>query len=266
DELTRLNAPGGTLAGQLDPERIGIIGHSFGGYTALALSGAQLDYDTLRTNCSSTDFIYSGANPSIGLQCTALLAPHQFSADLEDDRIQAVIALNPVTSSLFGPQGFAQIDIPSLIVSGSVDPLAPALLEQIRPFTWLNKVDETDSDTEQPAHYLALIEGGSHLYDPLEVEGAERVAIASNLVNADPELAYSYLKALSLGFLRAELEQDPIYQTAFDDASIVQLGTQPLPLYIVRDLTEAMLNPPPAPPPEITPPETPNIAPPTPNE
>jgi len=243
DELTRMNEPGGTLAGRLDPERIGIIGHSFGGYTALALSGAKLDYDNLQTNCNSPEIIYNGANPSMALQCTALLDSAQFDENLRDERIQAVIALNPVTSSVFGPEGFAELAIPSLIVSGSVDPLAPALLEQIQPFTWLNE-GELDNDSAQPAHYLALIEGGSHLYDPLNIEGADRVALSSGLVNAAPELGYSYLKAMSLGFLRAELEQDPVYQNAFDDASIVQLGEQPLPLYIVRSLTEAMLTPP----------------------
>ena len=268
DELTRMNEPGDTLAGRLDPNRIGIIGHSFGGYTALALSGAQLDYDTLQANCDSIAFIYGGANPSMALQCTALLDPAQFDENLRDARIQAVIALNPVTSSLFGPEGFAELAIPSLMVSGSVDPVAPALPEQIQPFTWLNEGDraaEESNPTQRPAHYLALIEGGSHLYDPLDIEGADRVALANGLVNADPELGYSYLKALSLGFLCAELEQDPVYQDAFDDASIVQLGAQPLPLYIVRSLTAAMLNPPPAPTEPLTPPPVIDVAPPQPN-
>ncbi len=259
DELTRMNEPGGTLANRLDPSRIGIIGHSFGGYTALAVSGAQLDYANLQTNCDSDAFIYNGANPSMALQCTALLDTPQFSENLRDERVQAVIALNPVTSSLFGPKGFAKIAIPSLIVSGSDDPLAPALLEQIQPFTWLNAADRPATNSrpasQRPPHYLALIEGGSHLYDPLDIEGADNAAIANGLVNADPDLAYSYLNALTLGFLRAELEQNPTYKTAFDDASIVQLGTQPLPLYIVRTLTQAMLTPRPAA----------NIAPPTPN-
>ena len=96
-------------------------------------------------------------------------------------------------------------------------------------------------------HYLALIQGGSHLYDPLEMEGADRIAAANQLVNADIPLAYSYLKALTLGFMQAEIDRDPQYQQALDAASVIQIGQQPLPLYIVTTLTEAMLNPPPAP-------------------
>ncbi|MEL6937800.1 MAG: alpha/beta fold hydrolase [Cyanobacteria bacterium J06598_1] len=272
DELTRLNEGNGPLANKLDPTRVGIIGHSFGGYTALALSGAQLDYDNLKANCDSDDFIFNGANPSMVLQCTALLDSAQFTEDLRDDRIQAVIALNPVTSSLFGPEGFAQVSIPSLLVAGSSDPVAPALLEQIRPFTWLNAADtganaeadvesEANAETEVP-HYLALIQGGSHLYDPLEIEGTDRVAAANQLVTADTDLGYSYLKALSLGFMQAEVDQNPVYQEALDSAAVIQIGQQPLPLYIVTTLTEAMLTPPePSLPMETEPPSAPESVP-----
>lgn len=248
DELTRLSQPNGPFANRFDLEQVGIIGHSFGGYTALALAGAKLNFETLEANCESDEFIYNAANPSMVLQCTALLAPAQFNADLRDERIQAVMAMNPVTSSLFGPEGFSQIAIPTLLVSGSEDPLAPALLEQIRPFTWLNQPLDTDTAqpvTDIPSHYLALIQGGSHLYDPPDqVEGAEASPLASELINADIPLAHSYLKALSLGFMQAEVERNPIYRNALDDASIVQLGQQPLPLLLVDSLTEEMLNPP----------------------
>ena len=260
DDLTRLNEDG-TLANRLDLSKVGIIGHSFGGYTALALSGARLDYDNLRANCDSDAFIFNGANPSMILQCTALLDAEQFTEDLRDERIQAVIALNPVTSSLFGRKGFSQIEIPNLLVAGSADPLAPALLEQIQPFTWLNAGDQTNT----PDHYLALIQGGSHLYDPIDIAGANSATpLSSQLVNADTELAYSYLNALTLGFMEAEINQNPAYKAALDDTSIVQLGAQPLPLYIVSTLTEAMLKPAetltPAPP--TAPGATPSTAPP----
>ncbi|MGB7248731.1 MAG: alpha/beta fold hydrolase [Phormidesmis sp.] len=246
DELTRLNAPNNPLANRLDMNTIGIIGHSFGGYTALALAGAQLDFDTLQTNCDSDEFIFNAANPSMLLQCTALLAPEQFSNNLQDERIKAVMAINPVTSSLFGPSGFSQIAIPSLLVAGSSDPIAPALLEQIQPFTWLNRSVSMETSSEAgsagPDHFLALIQGGSHLYNLPELDNTD-VSLVNELVSADIPLAYSYLKALSLGFMQAELDQDPFYQAALNDASIVQIGQSPLPLYIVNSLTEDMLKP-----------------------
>ncbi|EDX83902.1 conserved hypothetical protein [Synechococcus sp. PCC 7335] len=247
DELTQLNSGDRGFVGQLNLDQIGIVGHSFGGYTALALAGARLNHDTLAANCASDDFIFNAANPSMLLQCTALLDPAQFSAELKDGRIKAVIALNPVTSSLFGRSGFAQIDIPSLIVSGSNDPVAPALLEQIRPFTWLSQ------SPDAPAHFLALIRGGSHLYELPEVEGADPT-LTSGLLNSDLPLVDSYLEALALSFFQAELKQDPTYRAALDDATVVQIGRQPIPLYLVSNLRANQLRPAPeAPPAESVP-------------
>ena len=259
DELTRLTTSSlltsGPLANQIDMSRIGVIGHSFGGYTALALAGAQLNAETLEANCESEDFIFNAANPSMLLQCTALEAPEQFDIPLRDERVQAVMALNPVVSSLFGPTGFAQVAIPVLIVAGSEDPVAPALLEQIEPFTWLNQpADETPTDLE---HYLVLIEGGSHGYDAIDFEGAN-VALANELVNADIPLAYDYLKALSLGFMETEVVQDPAYRSALSTAYVDRLSQYPLPLYITNALTAAMItDSPTAADPDVTAPLTP---------
>lgn len=239
DELTRLNAGNGPFANRFDLSRVGIIGHSLGGYTALAVSGAQLNLETLQANCDSEDFIFNGANPSMLLQCTALLAPEQFAANYRDDRIDAVMALNPVGSSLFGEAGFSQLAIPSLLVSGGNDPIAPALLEQIQPFTWLNQSGAADVD-----HYLALIQEGSHLYEEISEPGLDTAPGSNGLVSADLPLVNSYLKSLSLGFVQAEVDQNLIYQDAIDEALIVQTGQPSSPLYFVDTLTAEMLVPP----------------------
>lgn len=236
DELTRLNSTG-TFTNRFDLEKIGVIGHSFGGYTALAIAGAQLDYNNLEANCDSSAFIYSEANTSMLLQCTALNAPEQFALSVADERIKAVIAMNPITSSVFGPAGFSQLDVPVLLVGGSSDPVAPALAEQIQPFTWLNR-----QTTDAPGHYLALIEGGSHLYDPPTLESTD-VSLANGLVNADVALAYRYINSLSLAFMQAELVGDRPYLDALGPTYIRQLSQPPLPLYVVDSLTEADLKP-----------------------
>ncbi len=253
DELTRLSAANGPFANRLETARVGVIGHSFGGYTALALAGAQLNFETLQTNCDSEDFIFNAANPSMLLQCTALSAPEQFAADLRDPRIQAVVAMNPVGSSLFGQAGFSQIDIPILLVAGSDDPVAPALLEQIRPFIWLTQSEET---APAPDHYLALIEGGSHLYDVPGLAGGADFPSTNRLVSDSIPLAHSYLRALSLGFMQTEIAQNLSYRGALDDPYISLLSQPFLPLYVVDSLSEAALIAPPADSPEATDEET----------
>lgn len=250
DELTKLNAAHGPLANRLDMGKIGIIGHSFGGYTALALAGAKLDFDTLQANCNSPKLIFNAADPSMLLQCTALEAPEQFSANLRDERIQSVMAMNPITSSVFGPAGFSQIAVPSLLVAGSADPIAPALLEQIRPFIWLSEAQPSTPNNalngvgsaDGSEHYLALIEGGSHLYEAPELDNTD-VSFANSLVSPDISLSDRYLKALSLGFMQMTIANNANYQNVFTSGSIVKLGQPSLPLYVISSLTEEMLQP-----------------------
>jgi predicted dienelactone hydrolase len=250
DELTRQNAANGPFANRFNLEQVGMIGHSFGGYTSLAIAGAKLNFETLQTNCNSNDFIFNAANTSMLLQCTALNAPEQFSAELRDPRILSVMAMNPVTSSLFGPEGFSQIAIPTLIVSGTADPITPALLEQIQPYLWLNQATNAQAtstpETPAPAHYLALIDGGSHLYgnpqNSPELENADE-ALTRGLISPDPALTDRYLKAMSLGFMQLTLTNDSQNRDVITQASILKVGEPTLPLYVVSALTEDMLMP-----------------------
>ena len=242
DELTRLNAPNGPLANRLDMKKIGVIGHSYGGTTALSVAGAQLNLDALKASCASSQLILNAADPSLLLQCTALEAPEQFSENLRDERIQSVMAMNPLTSGVFGQAGFSKLAVPSLIVSGSADPIAPALLEQIRPFIGLSEAQPATGKVDGSKHYLALIQGGSHLYEKPELNNAD-VSFADSLVSPDVDLTNSYLKALSLGFMLSTIGGNSNYREAFTSSDIVQLGRQPLPLYVISALTEKMLMP-----------------------
>ncbi len=78
---------------RLDLQQVAAIGHSFGGYTALALGGATVDFDNLRQNCSRSTFTAS-FNPSLLLQCRALEANpadrEQLAAGLGDPRVKLV--------------------------------------------------------------------------------------------------------------------------------------------------------------------------------
>ena len=133
---------------QIDWTQIGVLGHSFGGTTALITSGAPVNLDRVREICDSDNFTL---NVSLFLQCRASdLPPGGY--DLQDDRIKAVAALNPVTSSVLGVESMQQIEIPTLIVGGTMDFAAPFIEEQVHPFVWLTT----------PNKYLATMVNGSH--------------------------------------------------------------------------------------------------------
>lgn len=113
---------------RLDLTAVGAIGHSFGAYTVLALAGAEITFPKLEQACGP---IIDAPNLSLLLQCRALALPHQ-AYNLRDDRIQAILPIDPIGSEVFGPEGLGQIQIPVAILAGSEDATAPVALEQIR--------------------------------------------------------------------------------------------------------------------------------------
>ncbi|WP_191964752.1 alpha/beta hydrolase [Synechococcus sp. RSCCF101] len=99
DHLTDLNDT--TLNQALRLNDVGVFGNSFGGYTALALAGAEIDTRNLRRDCDANR---DSINVSLLLQCRALLLGDP-DRSLREERVGAVLTINPVNSSLFGPGG-----------------------------------------------------------------------------------------------------------------------------------------------------------------
>ena len=184
--LDRIEADYG---GQIETQDVGIIGQSFGAYTALALAGAELNFTTLDTACQDLDKSF---NVSLFLQCLALELPQETTpSDLKDSRITSAIAINPLTSAVFGREGMSKIDIPVMLVSGSADPVTPALPEQIRPFTWL----------KVPEKYLVLMKGGTHFSTLNESSGS--LSLPAAAIGPDPRVGQDYIKQLGLLFFSA---------------------------------------------------------------
>ncbi len=84
------------FAGRIDPTRIGVTGHSFGGYTAFAMAGA---------------------NPDVP----------------RDPRVRAIAPLAPATQG-FSETDLAAVDIPLMMVSGSLDITTPVDPNTTRPW------------------------------------------------------------------------------------------------------------------------------------
>lgn len=99
NELAKLNTQLGQLQGKLNTEKVTIIGHSLGGYTALALVGGEVDLEELRKFCK--DSLNIGEAPGDWLQCSAA-SLEESKLKLQDERVKSAIALNPLVGKLFG--------------------------------------------------------------------------------------------------------------------------------------------------------------------
>ncbi|MEO0947478.1 MAG: alpha/beta fold hydrolase [Cyanobacteria bacterium J06641_5] len=195
DRFAAANTETGNWQGQiLDLDRIGVVGYSLGGYTALALAGAPLNRERITTTCEDDET--PTLNLSLLLQCRALplLPETETLASLHDPRVKATIAVNPIGSTLFGPEGLSQIEIPMLVVSSSHDPVAAAIPEQIHPFASLG---------DRPTWQLALLVPGTHFSTSPDAD-LEQIPLEVRGPRAD--LGRGYLNALSLAFLGLHIE------------------------------------------------------------
>ena len=229
NELQRLDKSDPTLQGKLNFQQIGAIGQSFGGYTVLTLAGANINFNQLRQDCNPDN---SSFNLSLFLQCQANDLPPK-NYELKDDRIKAIIAINPIDSSVLGQGEISQIKIPVMLVAGSQDVFAPPVFEQIRPFTWL-------SDSNK---YLALIENATHFSAIAEpTSGNDVLPVPPALLGPDRAAVYSYLNALSVAFLEIHLLNRPEYRSYLQPSYATFISKEPLNLSILQSLSVAQFN------------------------
>ena len=124
DQLARLNAEDPVFKARLDLERVGMAGHSFGGWTTLASSGL-------------------GLGPGGGI-------------NLADRRIKAAISMSAPGTRLNPDKVYAGIRIPMYHLTGTEDDsiITDTKPEERRvPYDHINGADQ----------YLLILEGGDHM-------------------------------------------------------------------------------------------------------
>lgn len=222
NELQRLDVSDPRF--QLNLQQVGVIGQSFGGYTALALAGAPLNFNQLQKDCGEN--LDKSWNVSLLLQCRVLELPRT-QYNLRDPRVKAVIAINPITSSIFGEASLSKIKVPVMLVSSSDDTVAPALSEQILPFTWLTT----------PEKYLAVIAGGTHFSTIAPSDPAkETFVLPSQVIGPNPVIARRYLNALGVAFFQTYIAKAPQYRPYLSANYAEVISQAPLNLSLVQSL------------------------------
>ena len=205
---------------------VGVLGQSYGGYTALAVGGAGFNISKINQECEESKNRQLTLNISILLQCQASSVANK-GYNLRDERVQAIIAINPITSVVFGQEGMSQIEIPVLMIGGSDDYIAPAVPEQIYPFSWLTN----------PNKYLILLGQGTH-FSFLEPGEKSVLPVPPELIGPEPELAFPYLKAISLVFFNAYIRNQTEYLPYLNAGYIQGQEASPFSLSIVNSLTQ----------------------------
>lgn len=231
DELEMRNKSDSRFKGRLNLQQVGVIGQSFGGYTALALAGAKINFQQLGKDCTK-QALKDSWNLSLLLQCQALQLPKNQDYKLRDERVKAAIALNPITSSIFGEAGLKEIQTPVMIVGSSDDTIAPALYEQILPFSWITNTQK----------YLVVLEGGTHFSTIGESKSSnQQVGLPSEIVGDNPAQARRYISTLSLPFFETYVTGTSKYIPYLNAAYVKTISSQPVGLSLVQSLTTTEL-------------------------
>ncbi|MEL4895223.1 alpha/beta hydrolase [Crocosphaera sp. Alani8] len=217
DELEKRNKT--EFDNKLNLEKVGVIGHSFGGYTALSVAGATWDFQNIKNYCDRQVW---EANLSMLLQCQTLDLPRQ-EYNFRDPRVAAIAIINPVNSVIFGSQGLSKIDIPIIISAGTHDPATPPIIEQIRTFAWVKSQDK----------YLFVMEGQAHFLNTPKQDGE-----INNLINllvdfkdVDDNLFTVYNNTKSLAFFQFYLNQNDDYEIYLEPSYWQKISDENYPIY-----------------------------------
>ena len=215
---------------RLNPEQVGLIGHSLGGYTVLALGGAQLNFNQINQECSTSEPNIASFNVAKILQCR-FSALETNNIDFSDRRVKAVLAINPLGgSTLLGKEGIQNIKVPIAIFASGNDIFTPAVSEQFFPFVWLRTSHK----------YLVTFPKGTH-FSFLERSDRGVLIVPDNVIGEKPEFTHPYAKALSLAFFQTYLNQRPEFASYLTNKYIQAIGSSRFPASLTTSFSEAQL-------------------------
>ncbi len=191
------------LAGLLDDVLVA-SGHSFGGYTTLALAGGNFDVDSIIDECE--------IDP-MGLVCASLTPERitQLKAGFADARVDLALPLTPGAIAIFGDQGLSAIEVPTMLMTSLLDETTPN--DQDGDPAWSGLADPRDLRVE-------FLTGGHYTFT---------FACEAGLIEGDgcgddfiaPAEAFDVINTYALAFVRDRLWGDPSVQSILD-------GSEPL--------------------------------------
>ena len=211
-----LTQPGALLAGSIDMDNIAVVGHSYGGYTALAAAGARFDFAAYKTRCAAlkpddplTFFCGSAAEESAMAARAGLpAAPSGLWPSLGDPRVKAVVSMAG-DAYPFDQRGLAELKVPVMAMGGTID--------EGTPYKWGAKLTYDHVGSENKS--LVTFPGAGHFVfvDPCEDLPWTQNSVFRDGICTDavwPERPLDVVAHYTTAFLRDTLNADPEAQAA----------------------------------------------------
>ena len=213
DYAQQLNKPGAALAGMIDMKNIAVVGHSDGGYTALAAAGARFDFTAYKTRCAALtaedplNFFCGPVIPKESDMATRAglsSVPSGLWPSLGDARVKAVISMAG-DAYPFDQRGLAELKIPIMAMGGTID--------EGTPYTWGAKL--TYDHVASKNKSLITFPGAGH---NLFVDGCEKLPWTQSFSYREPfctDAVWGTYRPLDIithyttAFLRETLNADP---------------------------------------------------------
>ncbi len=132
DLAGQLTEPGAPLAGMIDLDNIAVVGHSYGGYTALAVAGARFDFAAYKARCAALtaddplNFFCAPIPNESDMAMRAGLdeVPSGLWPAFGDPRVKAAISLAG-DAYPFDQRGLAELEVPIMAMGGTIDEGTP---------------------------------------------------------------------------------------------------------------------------------------------
>jgi predicted dienelactone hydrolase len=159
DFAENATAVGGELETLIDLEHVAVMGQSSGAFTTFLAAGAQRDFGALNAYCvdNPDDFFVCGQLKGQEETLAALVGldevPEGLWPSVGDSRVDAIVPMAPGNAVAFGPRGLAAIQVPALVMIGTLDVYLP--YDSFGPPTY-------EAISGEPKA-LVTFQGGSHM-------------------------------------------------------------------------------------------------------
>ncbi len=161
DYAQQLTKPGAAFAGMIDMNNIAVVGHSYGGYTALAAAGARFDFAAYKSRCAALtaddplNFFCSPVVPKesdMAARAGLSSVPTGLWPSLGDPRVKAAISMAG-DAYLFDQRGLAELKVPLMVMGGTID--------EGTPYTWGAKLTYDHAASKNKS--LITFPGAGHM-------------------------------------------------------------------------------------------------------